>query len=151
MTVSVSTDLIILKSLNPNVNKCPLKVSLVGIPQELPRVLENDENAIFNVLISDYTGQDVKFVIKIVFQHLNSRFAHLKNTIRPQDSLIFVVGQMEIIDNDFYVYAKDINFVNTQFSSKQKSLDNSLYNSSSTAVNATRSKLIATHRNVVES
>src|SRR6185436_16408320 len=129
MTVSVSTGLTILnKAINSN--KCPLKVSLVGIPQELPQVIENDENAVLNVLVTDYVGQDYSFTVKIVFQHLNPRFAPLKNIICPQGSLVFVVGQMEVIDNDFYVCAKDINFVNTQSLFMQRSLDNNLRNSS---------------------
>ena len=66
MTVSVSTGLTILNRA-PNLNKCPLKVSLVGIPQELPRVIENDENTILNVLISDYVVQDVDFDVKVAF------------------------------------------------------------------------------------
>ncbi|CAG8624205.1 4175_t:CDS:2, partial [Diversispora eburnea] len=75
MTVSVSTGLTILnKAINSN--KCPLKVSLVGILQEL---------------------------LQIVFQHLNPQFVSLKNIIRLQGSLVFVVDQMEVIDNDFYL------------------------------------------------
>ncbi|CAG8465006.1 25300_t:CDS:2 [Dentiscutata erythropus] len=60
-------------------NKCPLKVTLVGIPQELPQVF----------------------------------------------------------DNDFYVYVKDINYVNTHFSSKLGAFDSSDLNNSSDTVNLT--------------
>src|SRR6185436_19004987 len=148
MTVSVSTGLTILNRA-PNSNKCPLKVSLVGIPQELPRVIENDENAVLNVLIKDYVGQDIDFDVKVAFQHLNSRFSHLKSTVHPQDSFIFVVGQLEIIDNDFYIYSKDINCIDIQFLSRRNP-DNSLINSPE-IINVARSKLIATHRNVIES
>jgi len=148
MTVSVSTGLTILNRA-PNSNKCPLKVSLVGIPQELPRVIENDENAVLNVLIKDYVGQNIDFDVKVAFQHLNSRFSHLKSTVRPQDSFVFVVGQLEIIDNDFYIYSKDINCIDVQFLSRRNP-DNSSINSPET-INVARSKLIATHRNVIES
>ncbi|CAG8715255.1 10067_t:CDS:2 [Cetraspora pellucida] len=110
MMVSISTDVVILNKV-ANSNKCPLKISFIGVPQEFPKVLENDENAIFNVLINDYAGQNYDFIVKVVFLHSNSRFAHLKNVTHLQDSLLFVVDQMEIIDNDFYVYAKEINFV----------------------------------------
>ncbi|CAG8749835.1 23612_t:CDS:2, partial [Gigaspora rosea] len=63
-------------------------------PKELPWVIDN-ESAIFDVSVCDYVGKEIKFVVKIVFQHAISRFAHLKNTICPYDSLVFVVGQLE--------------------------------------------------------
>ncbi|CAG8629475.1 12742_t:CDS:2, partial [Racocetra persica] len=147
MTVSISTCVTINKVANSN--KCPLKISMVGIPQESPRVIANDENAIFNMLINDYAGQEYNFVVKVVFLHLNSRLSHLKTTIRPQESFVFVVGQLEVIDNDFYIYAKDINFINIHLLSKQKVSDNSSTRNSSEVINTTRSKLLSTHRNLV--
>ncbi|CAG8500019.1 14261_t:CDS:2 [Gigaspora rosea] len=149
MTISVSTGVVISNSAI-NANKCPMKVSLVGIPQELPRVIDN-ESAIFDVSVCDYVGKEIKFVVKIVFQYAISRFAHLKNTIRPHDSLVFVIGQLEVIVNEFYIYAKDINFVNTQFLSTQKSSTNSSLTHSFEAASVVRSKLIATHHNVKSS
>ncbi|CAG8629824.1 13725_t:CDS:2, partial [Cetraspora pellucida] len=133
----------------PKSNKCPLKISLIGIPQELPKVVENDENAIFNVLVNDYVGQDYSFIVKVAFLHSNPRLGHLKSTVRPHDSLIFVVGQLEVIDNDFYIYAKDINFVDLSYF-KRKSLDESNLRNPSEVVNVTRSKLLFTHRKVNE-
>ncbi|CAG8546185.1 3855_t:CDS:2 [Diversispora eburnea] len=127
MTVFVSTGLTILNNA-VNSNKYLLKVSFVGVPQESQWVIGNDENTVLSVFNSDYVDQDFNFIVKIVFQHLNSWFAHLKSTIHLQDSFIFVVGQMEVIDNDFYVYAKDINFINTQSLFRQKSFDSSLHN-----------------------
>ncbi|CAG8527034.1 24384_t:CDS:2, partial [Gigaspora rosea] len=48
-------------------NKCSLKVSLVGVPQESPIVLESNEDAIFNVLVIDYLlGQEWNFIVKVV-------------------------------------------------------------------------------------
>ncbi|CAG8673534.1 7939_t:CDS:2 [Cetraspora pellucida] len=150
MTVSISTGLSILKK-GDDSNKCSLRVSLVVVPQESSQVILNDENAIFGVSISDYISQEFNFVVKIVFQHLNPRFVHLKNTVCPQELLIFVVGQLEVIENDFYIYAKDINFINIQHLFKQKGTDRSSFYNSSEIVNITRSKLIATHRNVIKS
>ncbi|CAG8502983.1 4489_t:CDS:2 [Scutellospora calospora] len=98
-------------------NKCPLKVSLVGSSQESPRLLANDD-AIFDMLINDYASQEYNFIIKL-----------------------------KIIDNTFYVYVKDINFINTQLSFKQKMFDNS---NSSKAINIIQSKLLSTHQNVIE-
>ncbi|CAG8544711.1 27422_t:CDS:2, partial [Dentiscutata erythropus] len=92
MIVSISTRLSILNKVD-NSNKCPLKTSLVGVSQELPQVVENDDTSIFKLLISDYIGQEHSFIVKVVFQRFNPRFVNLK--IRPQNSLIF----QNIFDN----------------------------------------------------
>ncbi|CAG8491395.1 17261_t:CDS:2, partial [Cetraspora pellucida] len=125
MTVSISTHMMILNKA-PKSNKCPLRVSFLEVAQESPNVLENDENAIFNVIINDYTGQDCNFMVKVVFPHFNSRFSYLKNTIRLQESLVFIVGQLErrIFDDS---------------SSKLTEV-----------INTTWSKLLSTYRNINE-
>ncbi|CAG8811184.1 1013_t:CDS:2, partial [Dentiscutata erythropus] len=109
----------------------------------------NDENAIFNILVNDYAIQDHNFTVKVVFPHSNSQLAHLKSTIRPHDSLVFVVGQMEVVDNDFYVYAKDVNFVDVGFL-KHKNFDDSGSSSSTEVVSMIWSKILSTHRNIYE-
>ncbi|CAG8622457.1 13667_t:CDS:2, partial [Dentiscutata erythropus] len=144
MTVSISTEVKILNRV-VQLNKCLLKISLIGVPQELPKVLENDENAIFNVLINDYAIQDHNFIAKIAFPYSNSRFAHLKSMIRPHDSLVFIIGQMKVIDNDFYIYAKEINFIDIS-SFKRKISNDSSSSGSTEAVNTIRAKLLLTHR-----
>ncbi|CAG8787106.1 26083_t:CDS:2, partial [Gigaspora rosea] len=93
-SVGVSTGVVILNKA-VNSNKYSLKISLIGIPQELPRIVGTDGNAVVNVLVNDYAGWEYNFTVKVVFPHLNSRFAYLMNAIRPEDSLVFVVGQME--------------------------------------------------------
>ncbi|RHZ84230.1 hypothetical protein Glove_84g69 [Diversispora epigaea] len=56
---------------------------------------------------------------------------------------------MEVIDNEFYVYSKDINYIDDSFFlSKQKVFDD---NSSSEVTNLARSKLLFAHRNINES
>ncbi|RIB26680.1 hypothetical protein C2G38_2138184 [Gigaspora rosea] len=130
-----------------NSNKCPLKVSLVGIPQELPRIVGTDGNSVVNVLVNDYAGREYNFIIKVVFPHSNSRFTHLVTMIRPEDSLIFVVGQLEVIGNEFYVYSKDINYIDVRFPFKQKVSSN---NSSSEASNTAHSKLLSVHHNITK-
>ena len=92
MTVSTSTHVVILNKVVES-NKCPLKVSLVGIPQEMPSEVKDD--IIVKILVTDYVGQECSFIVNGVFPGNNSRFAHLKDTMRPQESLVFVVGQME--------------------------------------------------------
>ncbi|CAG8480851.1 2635_t:CDS:2 [Scutellospora calospora] len=148
MTVSISTHVMILNKA-PESNKCPLRIFLIGVAQESPNVLKNNENAIFNMMINDYAGQDCNFIVKVVFPHLNSRFLYLKNTIRPQKSLVFIIGQLEVIYNDFYIYAKDISIVNTS-SFKRRIFDNSFSNLSD-IINTTWSKLLSTYRNINES
>ncbi|CAG8454700.1 3923_t:CDS:2 [Scutellospora calospora] len=129
MTVSISTGLSILKKGDYS-NKCPLRVSVVGVPQESPQVIGNNENAIFGVLISDYVSQEFNFAVK--------------------ESLIFVVGQLEVIENDFYIYAKNINFINIQHLFKQKGANRSGFCDSLDSGNITQFKLIATHHNIIE-
>ncbi|CAG8700001.1 21334_t:CDS:1, partial [Dentiscutata erythropus] len=71
------------------------------------------------MLVSDFFGQEHNFTVKVVFSHYNYHLTCLKDSIRSQESLIFVVGQLEIIGNKFYIYANDINYVNTWFSNKK--------------------------------
>ncbi|CAG8828383.1 10140_t:CDS:2, partial [Racocetra persica] len=68
----------------------------VKISQVMPN--EVKDYVIVNVLISDYYK------------------------IHSQELLIFVVGQTEIISNEFYVYAKDVNCVDVDFIFKENSL-----------------------------
>ncbi|CAG8634530.1 1149_t:CDS:2 [Dentiscutata erythropus] len=146
MIVSISTHLSILNKVN-NLNKCLLKTSLVGVSQELPQVVENDNTSIFKLLISDYIRQEHSFIIKLVFPRFNTWFVNLK--IRPQNSLIFVVGQFEVIDSDFYIYAKDFMYISTYFSSKQNIFDNVSLDNLSEVTNFTHAKLLSTYRSIV--
>ncbi|CAG8695110.1 5383_t:CDS:2, partial [Cetraspora pellucida] len=92
MTVASSTHLTIKR--DSGSNRCPLKVSLVGIIQEVSMKI-NNENAIVNVLVNDYAEQSYNFTVKTVFPYCNPRFKHLMNSIRSNESVLFVVGQME--------------------------------------------------------
>ncbi|RIB25116.1 hypothetical protein C2G38_2166755 [Gigaspora rosea] len=147
MTVATSTHLKILNNVVES-NKCPLKVSLVGISQEVPHKIK--DNFIFNILINDYVGKECNFIMKVVFPSHDSCFAHLKDKIRSQESLVFVVGQMEIIVNEFYIYAKDINYVDTNSIVKNRGFENSLNQSSSVSHSSVRSKLLATHQDIFD-
>ncbi|CAG8701726.1 18368_t:CDS:2 [Dentiscutata erythropus] len=63
-------------------------------PKELPKEF-NSKDAVFCVMISDYiSGQEYNFPVKVVFLFLNPRFAHLRNTVHPQESLVFIVGDV---------------------------------------------------------
>ncbi|CAG8448880.1 14394_t:CDS:2 [Cetraspora pellucida] len=146
MTVSTSTHLTIHNRVDAS-NKCPLKISLIGIPQEMPNEINGD--GIIQTLVTDYAGQEYNFSMKVVFPCNHSRFSFLKNNIRPRESFIFVVGQMEIISNEFYVYAKDVNYIDAQFLNKKSSFGCGGSQTSSSKKNI-RSKLLATHQSFLE-
>ncbi|CAG8613831.1 28402_t:CDS:2 [Dentiscutata erythropus] len=146
MIVSSSTHVSIFNKI-VELNKCPLKVSLVGISQELPCEVKDDY--VIKTLVFDFSGQEYNFIMKVVFSYYNLRLTRVKDTIRPQELLIFVVGQLEIIKNEFYIYAKDINYVDTRFSSKKKFFDRDISCNSSLSKSSIRSKLLVTHKNIV--
>ncbi|KAF0548095.1 hypothetical protein F8M41_000152 [Gigaspora margarita] len=146
MIVSTSTHVTILNKVVES-NKCPLKISLVEIPQELPNEIK--DNTIIKMLVSDFSGQEYNFIMRVVFLCHNSWLMRLKDMIHPQESLIFIVGQLEIIENEFYIYAKDGNYVDTHFSNKKKFFDGNVSQGSSTLKNSIRSKLLNTHQNII--
>ncbi|CAG8461869.1 7367_t:CDS:2 [Cetraspora pellucida] len=123
MTVASSTHLTIKRDISSN--RCPLKASLVSIMQDMPTEID-DENAIINVLVEDYAGQNYSFIIKIVFPYRNTRFKHLMNNTRSTESMLFIVGQMEIIEKDLYIYAVDISYVNINYEIKRKVLESNV-------------------------
>ncbi|CAG8458500.1 9528_t:CDS:2 [Cetraspora pellucida] len=117
-------------------NKCLLKVSLVRVPQKMPNEIK--DYAIFKTLVTDYFGQEQNFIMNVVFSY-NSHLIYLKDIIRALKSLIFVVGQLEIIDNEFYVLQKMLVtwiyiLLNIVESSKEKSV-NETSNSSNCFLN----------------
>ncbi|CAG8529561.1 11550_t:CDS:2, partial [Scutellospora calospora] len=118
MTVSISTHMTILNKVMAS-NKCPLKVSLIRIPQEIPREPKDGENSVI---------QTSRSALRIIN---------------------FCGEQLEIIDNDFYVYARDINYINACFINKKKSSDSNLSQVSSSQ-SIICSKLLVTHQNTVE-
>ncbi|CAG8701658.1 22816_t:CDS:2, partial [Cetraspora pellucida] len=100
-----------------------------NIAQEIPREVSDDENAVFDVLVSNYAGQDYKFTVKVAYLYLEPRFSYIKNVIRSQESIVFVVGQMELIDDGFFIYAKDINNIDInkiKISDDKKVVENKL-------------------------
>ncbi|CAG8824791.1 24412_t:CDS:2, partial [Dentiscutata erythropus] len=105
---------------NPQCNKCPLKVSLVEVPQKIPIEIKDTEES----------------VIK-----------HLYQTIL---SIIFVVGQIEIIANELYDYANDINFIDTHFITKKKELPDTELPSTNPIPNPTRYKLLNVHQTIIQ-
>ncbi|CAG8785255.1 28921_t:CDS:1, partial [Racocetra persica] len=148
ITVSTSTHLALQDKVSTS-NKCPLKISLIGILQEMLQEVKSNENAILQTLITDYIGEEYNFIVKITFLYLNPHFVHLKNTVQAQELLIFVVEQMEIFNNEFYVYATEINFVNTHFESKKESINN-ITQATSAPKNLIHSKLFVMHQNISE-
>ncbi|CAG8582707.1 15989_t:CDS:2, partial [Cetraspora pellucida] len=148
MTVATSTYININKE--PNSNNCPLKISLVGVAQGEPQEVKNDENAIIKTLVNDYTNQEYNFTVHVTYPHLSSRFRHFKNSIRPKESMLFVVSEMEVIQDELYVYVRDINYINTHLAIKRQTSESSHSQLPMTSSKLTRSKLLATHRNIIE-
>ncbi|CAG8771233.1 5175_t:CDS:2 [Cetraspora pellucida] len=143
MTVTSLTHLTIKRDLGSN--RCPLKVSLVGVVQDTVKEV-NDENAIFGVLVKDYVSQDCSFMVKVVFPYHNSRFKHFKNSIRPNESVLFIIGQMEIIQGDLYAYAADISYVNINFMAKRKISSSDSSQTTTELHRSVRSKLLTAHQ-----
>ncbi|CAG8787401.1 1277_t:CDS:2, partial [Racocetra persica] len=111
MTVSTSTHVTI-SDRAPNSNKCPLSISLVGVPQKMPIEIKDTESSVIETLISDYVGKLYNYPVKITFPHNNSRFKYLKPTIRPQESIIFASSSTNPIRSKLlYVHntTKDLN------------------------------------------
>ncbi|CAG8804866.1 7214_t:CDS:1, partial [Racocetra persica] len=111
--------------------------------------VNNDENVVIKTLINDYTTQEHKFVVNVTYSHLNLRFKHFKNSIRPKESILFVVGEIEIIQDKLYVYARDINYVGTHLSAKKQLSEPSNSQLAVASPKLIRSKLLATHRNII--
>ncbi|CAG8474454.1 23424_t:CDS:2 [Gigaspora rosea] len=93
MSVATSTHMTITNNSSES-NKCPLKVSFVGTPQEKLTVIENTKNSIIEMLITNYTSQDYSYTINVVILHTNPQFEHLKTATHLQESIIFVHSQI---------------------------------------------------------
>ncbi|CAG8778205.1 1236_t:CDS:2, partial [Gigaspora rosea] len=117
MTVASSTHLSIKRDISSN--RCPLKVSLVGVVQGAPKEI-NSDNAMFSILVNDYARKIYNFIIKVVFSHHNSRFKHFMNSTWLIKSVLFVMGQMDIIEKDLYIYTSDISYVDISTVTKKK-------------------------------
>ncbi|CAG8467177.1 5046_t:CDS:2 [Cetraspora pellucida] len=137
MTVSTSTHLRILSKV-PASNKCLLKVSFVEIVKEVPQ-FKNEKNAVIKVLVTDYSRRNYSFVVTVVFQYSDSHFKGLASLIRPRESVVFVISQMEIIENVLYVSGQDVNWREYNINNEQVSL---------ATTNSARSKLLSVHKNI---
>ncbi|CAG8519495.1 8402_t:CDS:2 [Dentiscutata erythropus] len=105
----------------------------------------NNEDAVFEILVGDYASREYKtFTFKVVYPHLKSRFKYVKNIIWPQESIIFVVGMMEVIEGNFYVYVTKVNNIDVA------TLNNSDDKTQMPSISAKslRTKLLFTHQNI---
>ncbi|CAG8645869.1 15023_t:CDS:2, partial [Dentiscutata erythropus] len=122
MTVSTSTHINIKRDLGSN--WCPLKVSLVGIAQDVMKEF-NKESALVNILVRDYAGQKkYSFVVKIVFPYQN-------------------IGNL-------YANAVDISYVDVPSVIKKKVSDSISSQISSDCYSSVRSKLLIAHQSACE-
>ncbi|CAG8611264.1 5299_t:CDS:2, partial [Dentiscutata erythropus] len=108
MTALSSTHFTLQRDLGSN--RCSLKASLVGIAQDFLKEIDN-ESAMFKLSVNDYAGKNYSFVINIIFPHLNSRFKYLMNSVHSNESVLFIVGHLEVFKEDLYLYAADTSFV----------------------------------------
>src|SRR6185436_7586163 len=119
MTVASSTHLKIEKG--PGLNRCLLKASLVGIIQDTAKKV-NDENAMVKVLVKDYVSHNSDYIVTIVFPYHDIQFKHLMNPTQPDESLLFVIGQLEVIQDDLYVYTVETSYIDIHIADKKKFL-----------------------------
>lgn len=134
---------------DPGSNRCPLKASLVGVAQDIPKEVDS-ESAMFMLTVNDYAGKNYCFTIRIVFPYHNSRFKYLMNSVRPNESVLFIVGHLEVIKGDLYVYAADTSFVEVCPVVKRKISSLSDSQSTSVAYRSVQSRLLVAHENVIE-
>ncbi|CAG8642729.1 8129_t:CDS:2, partial [Diversispora eburnea] len=99
MTVASLTHLMIKK--DPSSNKCPLKVSLVGITQE-PVKEVNDENAMIRMLVKDYVGhleviQDDLYVYAIETSYIDTYFTDRRrvSNVSEDSSKVFAIDNSD--------------------------------------------------------
>ncbi|CAG8835065.1 17915_t:CDS:1, partial [Cetraspora pellucida] len=118
--------------------------------QNTPEELKNNENAIIKTLVTDYTTQEHNFIVNVTYPYISSRFKHFKNSIRPNESMLFVISQLEVIQNEFYIYAKDISYIDTQALTRKRISDTNNSQVSTTSPNTARSKLLAAHQSISE-
>ncbi|CAG8495904.1 25553_t:CDS:2 [Gigaspora rosea] len=122
----------------PEIYRGIKKVKMTISTSTCVKAVPNDENAVVKVSTNDYTTQNVNFVVNIVFPYTNSRFQHFKTSIRPTESLLFVVGELEIIKDNIYIYAKDINYVETHIEVKKQVFDSNNSQTSTMSSTSTR-------------
>ncbi|CAG8462755.1 1081_t:CDS:2 [Cetraspora pellucida] len=77
----------------------------------------------------------------------NEYFSSLASLIHSSESVVFVVGQMEIIENVLYVFGQDINLVDIR-SSRKKREHNIHFNEQVSLTNSARSKLLSVYKNI---
>ncbi|CAG8803357.1 24072_t:CDS:2, partial [Racocetra persica] len=110
----------------------------------------NDENAIVRVLVKDYVGQSNSFIVRVVFPYHNNRFKYLMNSARPNESVLFVIGLMEVIQDDLCVYAVETSYVDSCFLDKKKVTSSNDSQSSSGLCKSVRSRLLVAYRDANE-
>ncbi|CAG8807824.1 1666_t:CDS:1 [Dentiscutata erythropus] len=118
----------------------------VCVVEDLPKEIDS-ESAMFKLLVNDYAGKNYSFTIKIVFPFSNSRFKYLMNSIRSNESVLFVVGH---IKEDLYVYAADTSFVEVSSTVKRKISSSSSSQVTSEVYRSVRARLLTAHQNANE-
>lgn len=100
MTILISIQLVILNK-DIKLNKCSLKMFLIRISQEMLNNIKDSTG--IKTLVMDYSSQKYNFILKVVFLYYNNCLVYLIIIIHTQELLNFVVDQLEIINNKFYI------------------------------------------------
>ncbi|RIB05554.1 hypothetical protein C2G38_2047510 [Gigaspora rosea] len=144
MMVTSSTHLAIRRDIGSN--RCLLKASLVGVAQDIPEEIDG-ESAMFKLSVNNYAGKNYSFVIHVVFPCNSSQFKYLMSSLCPNESILFIVGHIEVIQEDLYVYAAYVSFVEFNSAVKRKASNLSSSQTTSEVYRSVRSKLLTAHQN----
>ncbi|CAG8501338.1 384_t:CDS:2, partial [Scutellospora calospora] len=101
-------------------NRCLLKALLVSVAQDLPKEIDS-ENAMFELSVNDYN-----------------------------ESVLFVVRHLEVIQQDLYIYTADTSFVKVCSAVKRKFSSSSDSQTTSGEYRSVRSRLLTAHQNVIK-
>ncbi|RIB05347.1 hypothetical protein C2G38_2047659 [Gigaspora rosea] len=120
--MTISTSTCVSINKIPDSNNCPMRVSVVGIVQN---------------------------EVEKQLQMMKMLLLKFQSTIIPLQMLISC--ELEIIKDNIYIYAKDINYVELHIEVKKQVFDS--YNSQNSTMLSisTQSKLLATYRSIAES
>ncbi|RIB04037.1 hypothetical protein C2G38_2285474 [Gigaspora rosea] len=108
--MSVTTTHLTITSRASDSNKCPLKVTLIETAQGNPTTIENTDDSIIEMLITDYITQNHEFTIYVVFSHTNPRDIESEPFVKRK--------RFEEIDQLI-----DVDFINTNDNYKSETLE----------------------------
>ncbi|CAG8728193.1 18417_t:CDS:2 [Gigaspora rosea] len=135
--MSVTTTHLTITSRASDSNKCPLKVTLIETAQGNPTTIENTDDSIIEMLITDYITQNHEFTIYVVFSHTNPRLLQIHKNITKNLKKAPVIQTPSLttssdIESEPFVKRKrfeeidqliDVDFINTNDNYKSETLE----------------------------